>query len=116
MKVTSFADVADLRAYNNALDQGKTPQEALAVGDNGVGAWGKSTVAGTGPCFATSHEDGAGRGKFATLYVEGKNVLAECRDIGPPGVIDLNPDACSALGLTPPVLTSGSLSWRVKSS
>jgi hypothetical protein len=108
MKVTSFADVTDLRRYNIAIDNGKSLRAALADGDNGVGAWGKSTVAGTGAAFAVHNGQ---RHRTARITVGGRSIVAECRDLAPDGVIDLNPDACAELGLTPPVLATGDFEW-----
>lgn len=99
---TSFADVADLIAFNKAIRAGKTVQQALSVGDNGVGAWGMSTVAGTGPACALPAPYGFHSGK-ARVYYQGKTVDCEIRDRGPRGRIDLNPDAWAALGQKPPM-------------
>lgn len=105
IKATSFADPADLRAYNRARLAGKTHEQALEVGDNGQGAFlDLSTVAGTGPACALH---GRGNlGKHVRVVYEGKQVVCHVRDLSPDGVCDLNPDACSELGLTPPVLTT----------
>jgi len=104
MRATSFADAEDLRRYNRAISSGRTSQQALEVGDNGLGAWGKSTVAGTGPCVALSpHTAGFSRGRLVRVFFGEKSVDADVRDIGPENVIDLNPDAVAELGLKPPL-------------
>lgn len=101
MKATSFADVSDLLAYNRAVRSGKSPEEALSIGDNGLGASQLSTVKGTGPCCAMHGRANLGR-KVHVQFHE-KVVVCDVRDVGPDGVCDLNPDACEALGLVPPV-------------
>jgi len=104
MKATSFADEADLRAYNRAINDGFTPQEALRKGDNGLGAWNKSTVAGTGPCCALAPTvEGFRRHAIVRVTFGDKFVDCDVRDIAPEGVIDLNPDAVAALGLRAPL-------------
>ena len=111
-RATSFADVADLLAFNRARRDGKTTQEALEVGDNGVGAWGYSTVAGTGPCVALSPTVAGFRPlRMVRVFFGEKHVDCDVRDIAPIGVIDLNPDACSELGLKPPVSTAVDWIW-----
>jgi hypothetical protein len=103
-RATSFADVDDLLRFNRARREGKSTVEALEVGDNGVGAWGHSTVKGTGPCVALSpHTQGFRPLRMVRVFFGERNVDADVRDIGPEGVIDLNPDACEELGLRPPV-------------
>lgn len=112
MRATSFADAEDLRRYNRAIHEGKSSREALEVGDNGIGAWGKSTAEGTGPCVALSpHVAGFRRGGLVRVFYGEKSVDADVRDIAPEDVIDLNPDACAALGLKPPVSTHVDWVW-----
>jgi len=109
---TSFADEADLRAFNRAIHEGKSPRASLADGDNGVGAWGKSTVKGTGPCVALSpHTENFNRARLVRVFFGEKYVDCDVRDIAPEGIIDLNPDACAALGLVPPVKTHVDWIW-----
>jgi hypothetical protein len=111
-RATSFADAADLRAFNRAKRDGKTTQEALEVGDNGCGAWGHSTVAGTGPCCALAPTVAGFRPlRMVRIFYGEKHVDADVRDIAPRGVIDLNPDACQELGLKPPVSTLVDWTW-----
>src|SRR5262245_42180808 len=52
---SSFADPQDVAAYKKAIAQGKTAEEALKVGDNGIGKWETSPVAMTYQC-APCHE------------------------------------------------------------
>jgi hypothetical protein len=112
MLATSFADAADLRAFNRALLDGKSNREALEVGDNGIGAWGRSTVAGTGPCVALSpHTAGFRPNRMVRVFHGEKFVDCDVRDIGPTERIDLNPDACMELGLYPPVKVMVDWNW-----
>src|SRR5437588_8625687 len=101
MKATSFADVSDLLEYNRRIREGKTPEQAFEYGDNGLGSTQLSTVAGTGPAVALPHP---WQSRHVRVSREDKVVLCEVRDTAPHGVIDLNPDACAALGLEIPVL------------
>jgi hypothetical protein len=111
-KATSFADVQDLLAFNRAIAQGWSTEKALEVGDNGIGAWGKSTVKGTGPCVALSRNtEGFTRGRLVRVFHGDRSVDADVRDLGPENVIDLNPDACEELGLKPPVSTLVDWIW-----
>lgn len=108
---TSFADDADLRAYNRSVFAGVSPREALSSGDNGLGAWQLSTVSGTGPCVAlpaATVEEGCGSRyrqprRLVRVFYGEKHVDCQVRDLSPKGIIDLNPDACKELGLTPPL-------------
>lgn len=109
MRLTSFADTADLLAYNRAVKSGKTPKEALSVGDNGLGASNLSTVSGTGPCCALHGSGNLGR--RVLVQFGGLSVECDVRDVSPDGVCDLNPDACAELGLKPPVSESGDVSF-----
>ena len=84
----------------------------MEVGDNGVGAWGHSTVKGTGPCVALSTTVAGFRAlRMVRVFYGEKHVDADVRDIAPSGVIDLNPDACEELGLKPPVFTFVEWVW-----
>ena len=107
IRATSFADPADLLAYNRAVKNGKTPEQALEVGDNGLGSHGLSTVSGTGPCCAFS----GNYGRIVRVFYGEKSVDCDVRDFGPRDVIDLNPDACKELGLVPPVSVFVDIAW-----
>ena len=112
IRATSFADEEDLRRFNRARRQGKSTQEALEVGDNGIGAWNHSTVKGTGPCVALSpHTPGFRPLRLCRVFFGERFVDCDVRDIAPDGVIDLNPDACEELGLRPPVSTLVDWVW-----
>jgi hypothetical protein len=113
---SEFATTSDLDAYNRAIAEGKTEDEALAVGDNCIGCWGDSTAAGTGPCCAIPPDDMVteyGAVAFAkhqqvivTNPLNGKAIVCTIKDRMPwkkditnGAGIDLNPDACEALVL-----------------
>ena len=125
VKATSFADPADIRAFKRCKARGGTDKECFEIGDNGIGLWGQSCAAGTGACCALPPEDyieqwgsiNAARGKLVLINRGGKSAWCDCRDRMPyrrfiedGAGIDLNPDACKALGLKPPV--SASVTWR----
>lgn len=111
---TSFADPADVAAFRKCKAQGKSDAQCFKVGDNGIGCWGDDTTAAR-PMCALPPEDWKPLGKNArgakVLVIVGyKSVLCELRDTMPArrnikngAVIDLNPAACKALGLTPPM-------------
>lgn len=114
---TSFADPADVRAFERCKSTGKSDHQCFAVGDNGIGLWEDSTVAGTGPCCALPasawHEFyHTARKKKVVVEVHDKQVVCELRDTsGSRNVVDLNPDACTALGLVPPVKEPARWKW-----
>jgi len=109
-QATTFADVGDLRAYNRFVWNGGSSKEALNYGDNGLGAWELSTVAGTGPAVALPRSvvaEGCGAStrqpkRLVRLFYGEKHVDCQVRDIAPGGIIDLNPDAAAELGIRPP--------------
>src|SRR5215475_12713536 len=77
MRLTSFADPADLLAWNRAIKSGRTTEQALEVGDNGLGSSNLSTVAGTGPCVAMHGK--ANIGRMVQVCFDGKTVACEVR-------------------------------------
>lgn len=119
---SSFADPADLRAFRRCKAQGKSDRECFKVGDNGIGCWGDDTAADR-PMCALPPEDWRPLGKKArgaAVLVEanGRRAACELRDTMPArrnikngAGIDLNPAACRALGLTPPVLVPATWRW-----
>jgi hypothetical protein len=117
---TSFADPKDVRAFEMCKANGGTDQQCFKVGDNGQGAWGDDTKAGTGPCCALPPEDMAETwgavneahlrqvkvvANNQTVFCEVKDKMPKRKNIKNGAGIDLNPDACGALGLNPPVKT-----------
>jgi hypothetical protein len=113
---STFADPTDVKAYRDAIAAGDTPEEALKVGDNGIGCWGDDTTSDVVPMCALPPEDweakwgrgNAARGaKVAVTYL-GVKVIGELRDTMPNkwhrhngAGIDLNPGFCKAFGLAP---------------
>ena len=111
---SSFADPADVAAYRKCKRQGKSDAQCRKVGDNGVGCWGDDTTANV-PMCALPPEDWKPlkkpRGAKVRVTVGKRSVVCELRDTMPKkenitngAGIDLNPAACAALGLTPPVM------------
>jgi hypothetical protein len=120
-KASSFADPADVRAFRRCKAQGKSDQECFKVGDNGIGKWGMDTTQPV-PMCALPREDWAHldrpQGTLVIVEANGQTVRAELQDTMPAranikngAVIDLNPEACARLGLTPPVLVAARWRW-----
>ena len=123
---SSFADPADIRAFTECKAQGKTDQQCFAMGDNGIGKWGGSTAKGFGPCCALPPEDWEwwekngddAAGQLVVVTYGKRSIICDLRDSMPRkanitngAIIDLNPDACDALGINVPALVSG-IQWR----
>ena len=120
---SSFADPADIIAFQKAKARGLSDDEAFKVGDNGIGKWGGDTKKGSGPAVALPPEDWKpfGKnpsGKKVLVKANGREVVAELRDTMPSKanitngcLIDLNPDACEALDLSPPVKIHCTWQW-----
>jgi hypothetical protein len=111
---SSFADEADLAAFKRCKVRGGSDNYCFNFGDNGIGCWGDSTVAGTGPCCALTKATmvskwGSMKGaKHKPVRVQKgeKQVTCILKDVlGVAGRIDLNPDACEALGISIPAHT-----------
>ena len=111
---TVFAGPNDLAAYNAAIADGKSEDQALAVGDNGIGKWGAQTsnpdnlhVAlplSTLAAHGISEKDAPGTP--VTVQYNGKSVAATVGDVLPDNAkngaaIDLNPGVANALGVDP---------------
>jgi hypothetical protein len=122
VKASSFADPADVRAFKRCKLNGGSDQECFKLGDNAVGAWGDSTEEGTGPSVALPPEDWQPfpdhRFKKVEVRYGDKTVIALLKDTMPHKAnikngagIDMNPDTCAALGLTPPVMVKASWRW-----
>lgn len=102
MKATSFATRQDLAAFCRAVTHGQTPREALAVGDNGMGAWGDATWHTTGvPICALARSVAGHNARIKVTLSVGHRQPFVCfvRDVAPAGIIDLNPAALIAAGL-----------------
>lgn len=113
---SSFADLADVRAFKRCKAQGKTDQQCFKVGDNGIGQFGKITAQEDTAMVAVHRDDMIARWgtvlaaahRPVTVTIGGKTINATVEDrIGVKGRIDLNPAAAKQLGLTPPFLVPG---------
>jgi hypothetical protein len=115
---SSFADPADVAAYNKAIAEGKSRDEALKLGDDGIGCWGDDTTSEDEPMCALPPEDWkdkwgvgkAARGKKVVVKYKGSTVIGELRDTMPARAhitngagIDLNPGFGKAFGVKPPL-------------
>lgn len=132
---SSFADPADVRAFKRCKAEGgyrskgvwhpgSSDSHCFEIGDNGVGFWSQDVSEGTGPSCALPPEviDYYGLHKDSPLLVshEGREVVALVRDHMPhldylerhnrKYRIDLNPDACHALGISIPA--EALVTWR----
>lgn len=125
VKATSFADPADIAAYRRAIARGASEQEALAIGDNGVGCWGDDMTSAQ-PYCALPPEDiiekfgsmAAGKHAPVSVTANGRNIICRLGDRMPARAhitngagIDLSPAAVSELGLRPPVSIDATWSW-----
>ena len=125
-KASSFADPADIARFKRCKATGKSDAECFKVGDNGIGCWSDDVSQGTGPACALPPEDiqerfvtvAAAKHKRVQVTANGKTVVAILKDRMPHranihngAIIDLNPDACAALGLKPPVMVAASWQW-----
>lgn len=123
---TSFADPRDIAAFRRAKANGATDQEAFRVGDNGVGLWGDDCSEGSGPSCAVPPDDmidqwgsiDEAQYKAVSVTANGLTCICSVKDRMPwkkhiknGAVIDLNPDACAALDLKPPVRVRASWEW-----
>jgi hypothetical protein len=101
MRATSFATYKDLKGYINCLVKGGSARGCLRVGDNGTGAWGANTAQTKTPmCALPPGLGGNGTKVKVRITSSGRSVICERRDIGPKGVVDLNPAALLALGMS----------------
>jgi hypothetical protein len=111
----SFADPTDVVRYNNAVQQGKTQEEALKVGSCGKGAWGANTTRNDMPMCALPQREWKKRwasgflaaGKQVAVTYKGKTVVGVLADTIPDNLVKgsqirLNPGFAKALGIIPP--------------
>ena len=126
VKATSFADPRDIRSFRRCKERGGSDQDCFKVGDNGIGLWGDDCSAGSGPSCALPPDDmierwgsiKAAKHKRVIVAIYDAHCICTLKDRMPwrknitnHAGIDLNPDACKALGLDPPVFESVSWSW-----
>jgi hypothetical protein len=117
---TSFADSKDVETFKKCKAEGMSDAEAFKYGDNGIGCWGDDTTTAE-PCCALSPEAmtakwgsvKAAKHKQVFVSVGGKRVRCVLKDRLPhhSNRIDLNPGACAALGLKPPVKVEAVWRW-----
>ena len=121
VKASSFADPADITAFKRCKANGNTDTYCFRFGDNGIGAWGHDTTDNV-PMCALPREDwqeaGKSGGNIVNVYHQGRMVQCILADTMPRRAnirngcgIDLNPAACAAFGLNPPILEDG-FSWE----
>lgn len=129
---SSFADPADVRAFQRCKAKGKSDLECFKVGDNGVGCWGDFTAQETDPMCALPPQEmeakwgsvAAAKHKKVLVTLTGpggkltrKMVVCTLADRMPRKAnksgagIDLNPAASKALGLRPPHLVPAEWEW-----
>jgi hypothetical protein len=117
---SSFADPADIRAFERCKAQGKSDLACFAVGDNGIGQFGKITAQEHTPMIAVHRNAmvakwgtvaGAAH-KAVRVSANGRIIRATVEDrISAPGRIDLNPACAKLLGLNPPFTVPCSWEW-----
>lgn len=119
-KASSFADPEDVKAFLRCKAEGKSDVACFAVGDNGIGQFGKITAQDDIPMIAVNHADMVARwGSEAgsahrpvEVFVNGKTFNATVEDrISAPGRIDLNPACAKLAGLQPPFVVPCTWKW-----
>ena len=120
-EASSFADPADVKAFDKCKATGKTDQACFKVGDNGIGQFGKITAQTHTPMVAIHRDDmiakwgsvNAAAHRVVNVTINGKTIQAAVEDrLGVAGRIDLNPAAAKQLGLNPPFLVKNCIwSW-----
>lgn len=119
-EASSFADPKDVEDFKKCKAQGKTDKQCFAVGDNGIGKFGKLTAQTTTPMVAIHPTDAkkrwgsmdAAAHRLVRVTVGNKSVVASVEDqLGVAGRIDLNPAAAKELGLNPPFLKDCVWEW-----
>lgn len=117
---SSFADPADVRAFDNCKTTGKSDLACFAIGDNGIGQFGKITAQDHTPMIAVNKETMIARwgGVLASAHrpveveINGHVFKATVEDrISAPGRIDLNPACAKVAGLQPPFVAFCNWRW-----
>jgi len=129
VKASSFADPADVRAFQKCKAQGKSDMECFKVGDNGIGTGelgGLFTAQEETPMCALPPDDmieafGSvknAKGAQVEVTANGKTVVCLLADRMPwkkniknGAGIDLNPAAAKQLGLKPPFMVAATWKW-----
>jgi len=123
---SSFADLADVRAFKRAKAKGMTDQEAFRYGDNGIGCFGDDVTTLKIPYVAVPPDDMVERwgsvkaSKHKPVLVTINGATHRCivgdrmpwrKNIRNKAVIDLAPGAQDAFGLKPPFMVPASWVW-----
>lgn len=123
---SSFADPSDVKAFQRCKANGNSDTYCFGKGDNGIGCWGDDTTGNTA-MVALPPEDMIDRwgsvdeAKHRTVIVNVKGQEVRCvladrmrhRYNIPDGQaqLDMNPAACKAFNLNPPILVTADWCW-----
>lgn len=119
-EASSFADPADVRAFLRCKATGKSDLACFAVGDNGIGQFGKITAQEHIPMVAVHKNDmvarwGSVQGaahRPVEVTANGHTIHATVEDrVSAKGRIDLNPACAKLLGLQPPFVVPARWRW-----
>lgn len=119
-EASSFADTADLAAFKRCKLTGKSDVKCFAVGDNGVGQFGKVTAQDHTPMVAIHRTFMVKRWgsvlaaahRPVYLSINGVTISATCEDrISAPGRIDCNPAVLRLLNLKAPLKIAAKWRW-----
>ncbi len=123
---SSFADPADVAAFNHCKAEGHSDQFCFKLGDNGIGFMGDDCTTST-PMCALPVEDWIARWgnkttarlKPVIVTANGKTVVCLMGDTMPKKAnitngagIDLSPAAVKAIGKKPPLMIAATWSWQ----
>lgn len=119
---SSFADLADVRAFKACKARGNSDQTCFGTGDNGIGAWGANTAQEDIPMVALPREVWRQAGKTGGAKVKithgGKEIIAILGDTMPKlsnikngAGMDTNPAVAKAFGLKPPYMVPMTWQW-----
>lgn len=119
-EASSFADWADVKAFQRCKATGKSDLACFAVGDNGIGQFGRITAQDHIPMVAVHKSDmiarwGSVNGaahRPVVVVANGHLIHATVEDrVSAKGRIDLNPACAKLLGLKPPFLVPARWRW-----
>ncbi len=121
---SSFADPADVAAFNRCMALKHNEQECFKVGDNGIGCWQDDTTKGLW-CALPKRDIverwgsmDEGKHKQVMVTIKGLTHVLTVGDIMTPdlssgAIIDLAPDSCKLWNLRPPVIVPVVWQWTV---